>query len=259
MKRVGIGIAIVFVVIVVRSLLDDDGVERDGSTDEPGPAKLDAFAARGIDNTWPVLDDTAVALDANLAARNYYLIVDGSGSMEGTGCSNGEEKLAVAQRALQAFVERVPEDANLGLYVFDDEHMAELVALGTASRGAVQQAIAAVVPGGGTPLSAAIEEGVDALSHQAEVQLGYGEYHLVVVTDGEASSGYSPERVVARLLTRTPIVMHTIGFCIDDDHSLNQPGFTIYKAANDPASLREGLDAVLAEADAFVVTEFADP
>jgi hypothetical protein len=50
--------------------------------------------------------------------------------------------------------------------------------------------------------------------------------------------------------------VQTIGFCIGPKHSLNQAGRTIYRAADNPAELRQGLADVLAEAPQFTVTEF---
>ena len=110
--------------------------------------------------------------------------------------------------------------------------------------------------GGGTPLSSAIEIAYKSLTAQAKKQLGYGDYHLVVVTDGVANTGYEPDNVLAKILTESPVVVHTIGFCISTRHSLNQPGRTIYNTAQDYESLRKGLQSVLAEAPEFSVSEF---
>lgn len=219
---------------------------------------FDSYAARGADNGWPTLGDGAVQLSDNPNAPNYYVVVDGSGSMENVECSDGEPKLAVAKRALAAFLDRLPPGANVGVFAFDDDTMGERVRLAAEDRDAAKDAIRALRSGGGTPLSTAVAQGYEALMRQAVAQLGYGEYHLVVVTDGEASSGYAPEREIERLLEQSPVVLHTIGFCIDDDHSLNRPGYTLYKSANDPAALQSGLDAVLAEAPDFQLAAFED-
>jgi Ca-activated chloride channel family protein len=113
-----------------------------------------------------------------------------------------------------------------------------------------------VAAGGGTPLSTAIEIAYKKLTAQAKKQLGYGEYHLVVVTDGEATSGYEPDKVLAKILSESPVVVHTIGFCINTQHSLNQPGRTIYNTAQDYDSLRQSLQGILAESPEFSVSEF---
>ena len=48
----------------------------------------------------------------NLLAKNYYVILDGSGSMSSRGCSGSETKSVASKRALQRFSEVVPADAN---------------------------------------------------------------------------------------------------------------------------------------------------
>jgi hypothetical protein len=60
------------------------------------------------------------------------------------------------------------------------------------------------------------------------------------------------------MLAETPIVVHTIGFCIGEDHVLNQPGRTFYLAADSREDLERGLDSVLAEAPSFDVAAFSD-
>jgi Mg-chelatase subunit ChlD len=108
----------------------------------------------------------------------------------------------------------------------------------------------------GTPLAHAIELAYGKLLEQAQRQLGYGEYNLVVVTDGHASEGQDPTGVVNRILDESPVALHTIGFCISAEHALNQPGRAVYRAADNPRALGEGLGAVLAEAPSFDLTEF---
>jgi hypothetical protein len=78
---------------------------------------------------------------------------------------------------------------------------------------------------------------------------------MVVVTDGEAT-GAEPRGIVDRLLAESPVVLHTIGFCIESDHSLNQAGRILYRSADSPKELAEGLTDVLAEAPAFDVSAF---
>jgi len=79
---------------------------------------------------------------------------------------------------------------------------------------------------------------------------------LVVVTDGQPSKGEDPTRIVHDVLDNSPVLIHTIGFCLSENHSLNQRGSTYYRAANDIDSLRSGLDQVLAEAPNFRVDNF---
>ena len=131
-----------------------------------------------------------------------------------------------------------------------------MAALSTQNRMQFTKSANAVHPSGGTPLKNAIQQAYQRLTEQARQQLGYGEYHLVVVTDGEATTGEEPDRVVAEMLAYSPVVLHTIGFCISDRHSLNQPGKIVYKAAKDVAGLKQGLASVLAEAEDFSVAQY---
>ena len=85
-------------------------------------------------------------------------------------------------------------------------------------------------------MSLGITLGLQALTAQAQKQLGYGEYNIIVVTDGQHSAGYNPDAIVSELIEETPIVIHTIGFCLSNNHTLNRKGHTIYKAANNPAA-----------------------
>ena len=214
--------------------------------------------AFGFDaSKWPPAGKPA-ALAADLTARNFYVVLDGSGSMQERACQGSGRKIEQAKSALQTFVRAVPKNANLGLLVFDHTGISERVALGSDNREQFLRSVTAVRPSGGTPLRQAIAQARARLEAQAQHQLGYGEYNLVVVTDGEASGGQDPRQAVDAMIAQTPIVLHTIGFCIDARHSLNQAGRTIYKQANDTAELQRGLESVLAESPSFTVQRFQD-
>lgn len=215
------------------------------------------YALKATDNTWPALEGVD-SLAGNLLAHNFYIVFDGSGSMGGTQCTDGRSKMDEAKAAVSQFLGRIPAEANVGLFLFDMEGISERAPLGRNSRADLVNIINNSRAGGGTPLSAAIEQGYQALTAQARRQLGYGQYNLVVVTDGEASPGFDPAAAVGRVLEKSPVTLHTIGFCIGSDHSLNQPGRTYYKAANDPQSLAQGLSDVLAEVPDFSVSRFGE-
>jgi Ca-activated chloride channel family protein len=239
-----------------------------GCDDSKPPAKPAAapeipkgpVSTRPLTPSWPVAapaksDQASVSGDL-LFARNYYVVLDASGSMTERGCSGDLAKIDAARNALAAFAESLPADANLGLQVFDARGVREQIPLAAGNRDKFKSVLASVRAGGGTPLQTAISNAYARLEQQGARQLGYGEYHLVVVTDGEASDGQDPTNVVKVILDRSPIVLHTIGFCIGPKHSLNQPGRTIYRAADNPQQLREHLSDVLAEAPSFAVTGF---
>ncbi len=223
----------------------------------PAKAKPKApVAALPLTPPWPPLDKDA-QLAANPLARNYYLVFDASGSMGDRDCVGDASKLSAAKLALATFARSIPADANVGLAVFGQKGIAELLPLHTNSRAQLDATVRRVFAGGGTPLRSSMALGVKALTEQAKRQLGYGEYHLVVITDGEFNpSSEDPRETVESLLRTTPIVVHTLGFCIGEKHSLNQPGRVLYRAANSQKELEQGLVAVLAESPEFRLLEF---
>lgn len=260
-SRMGWVIAIAVVVVLWNHFRDDRADPDRPVSTASSVVPEDSYALRALANTWPPILESVDAPPraARLDAHNYALLLDGSGSMAESRCSGGMKKIDAAVAALRGFVDAVPADANLGLTVFDSRGIGERVALGLDNRDAVRSAIGQVRTGGGTPLRRSIELAYDKLTLQARSQLGYGEYHLVIVTDGQPDPpSEDPGRVVSRILADTPIVVHTVGFCIGTDHVLNQPGRSYYVAAETPDQLQQGLNAVLAESARFDVASFSD-
>lgn len=211
------------------------------------------------ENETYVSDSEEIEIAENLLAKNYYVILDGSGSMQSSECSGTEKnKHAVSKKALSSFVGVLSKDSNLGLLTFDSSGISERLPLGPDNSEEFRDKVNASTTGGGTPLQDAIQRGYDKLDHQMKKQLGYGEYHMVIVTDGEANNGQEPDRVIDEILRKSPIVIHTLGFCIGNKHSLNQPGKTLYKTANNPEELQRGLKGVLAESEEFNLSDFEE-
>jgi Mg-chelatase subunit ChlD len=98
----------------------------------------------------------------------------------------------------------VPKDVNLGLYVFDRNGERQVVPLASNNRAAFLAAIDQVDAAGATPLGDAIGKGAHALVKEYKKQLGYGDYRLIVITDGEASDNISQGIVVAEKCTTFP-------------------------------------------------------
>jgi len=202
----------------------------------------------------PPTSDAPQAL-AELLRRNYYVVFDASGSMQQSRCSGDASKLVVAKQALLRFASRLPADANVGLHVFDGHGVRQVMPLGPLEPAAFEQSVDAIRAGGGTPLAKSAREAYGVLTAQGRQQFGYGEYHLIIVTDGEAT-GEDPRGVVNRIVAESPVLVNTIGFCLDEKHSLNQPGRTIYRSADNPAALEQTLADVLAEAPSFDIKRF---
>jgi Mg-chelatase subunit ChlD len=241
----------------------DSGSDKSAPTDEQAASAAAAATAgtvaAGTAKAWPPIPEgQAPHIDMKKAlTANYYLVLDGSGSMMQSECSNDQLKMDVAEQAMENFIAQIPADANVGLAVFDANGLSERVPLAIDNRKQLKRAIEEVRADESTPLKSAITLGYQKLEAQGVSQLGYGEYHLVVVTDGQAQPDEEdPREIVDTVLRESPVVIHTVGFCIGDDHSLNQPGRTFYAAADSPEALQQGLSAVLAEAPSFDATTF---
>ncbi len=226
----------------------------------PPPAETGSKSASKSPDAWPFLKDgdSNLELADNLLAKNYFLVFDGSGSMSESGCSGGRPKIDVAKDTVVQWAASVPPDANLGLYAFHNDTSSTLP-MGNGPRDEFERTVRSINAGGGTPLSDAILYAYKELTAQARKQLGYGEYTIVVVTDGIANDEQKLQRTVDAVLARTPLTIYSIGFCIGERHSLNQPGRTVYKAADNPEQLAKGLENVLAESESFDPAEFEKP
>lgn len=205
---------------------------------------------------WPPIEP-GQRLAADPLARNYYIVFDASGSMSDTRCGGGRAKIDAAKQAIVVFAESLPASANLGLLAFDGAGIRQRLALAPAGRQDLRRVVGGISTGGVTPLRSAIAEAYRALTKQAQEQLGYGEYHLVVVTDGEFNPApENPAPAVDEIIAKSPVVIHTIGFCVGEEHSLNQPGRIYYKTADNPEQLKQGLENILAESPAFDIKTF---
>ncbi|MDC7223549.1 MAG: VWA domain-containing protein [Spirochaetales bacterium] len=192
----------------------------------------------------PELGDSEISgLEEDPLMVNYLIVLDGSGSMEG-------QKMQIAKEALLEFIDSIPAEDNLGLVAFDSQGTSERVHL-SRDRQSLRKAITTVDAFGGTPLSSALTLGYESLKEQGMRQVGYGEYNLIIVTDGNASGGEDPSRIVDKILAESPVMIHTIGFHIDDKHVLNQPGKIVYKSAYNREELLMGLESILAESTSF--------
>ena len=202
------------------------------------------------------LDDADLDQEASLR-RNLYFIFDGSGSMKRStsrdcrGDQRFDTKIEGARWAVREFLNKVPDEIAIGLYAFDKNGREERVPLGIDNRDDFLGALDQVRVGGGTPLAEGIQFGTQQLVGQYKQQLGYGEFRLVVVTDGQAD--HIPE--AARLATRYGMPIYAIGLCIGEDHPLRTLAVS-YRAADNFADLAQGLEETLAELPNFDVTSF---
>jgi len=252
-------VVMVLVGYVVWTMLEED-IKSTNTTSQTSvnQPSINQTSTQPMVNPWPFTDNSESdsVVTENLLATNIYVVFDGSGSMDVSACSGGQLKIDAAKKAVREFVESIPKNTNVGMLSFDLSGTKERVPLGAINYDQMSDVINKIRAGRDTPLSTAIDHAYIALTQQARKQLGYGDYHLLVVTDGGASNGFDPTQKLNQILVESPVVVHTIGFCIGKEHSLNQPGRTLYSTAQDYTSLREGLQSVLAEAPEFTISEF---
>ncbi|MBM2811646.1 MAG: hypothetical protein HW416_2405 [Chloroflexi bacterium] len=205
----------------------------------------------------PPMPDPALSEPGSISLdRNFYIVIDGSGSMSEKECAGAfATRVEAAKWAVNEFTARsVPSDVNLGLYIFDSSGSRERVPIGRDNRAAIKAQVDRTTAGGGTPLNAAIQSAVVELARQRNRQMGYGEYYVVLATDGAASDGDLASGGV-RYAQQNGIPIITIGFCLNQDHALSKGSFS-YRNANSPADLLGALQETQGEAPYFDASAF---
>jgi Ca-activated chloride channel homolog len=203
-------------------------------------------------------DPATLTIDEDRLRRNFVLAIDASGSMaENDGCAPpGEWKFNAVRGAVEALLSGMGPEDNVALIAFQGEDANVLAPLGPGRHDQLNEQLYKVQPGGGTPIGKTLEVAGQLLEAQAQRQAGYGEYNIVIVTDGIASDPDYMNRMLDHLTTTTPIVIQTVGFCIKGNHPLNDPSRVVYRSADDAEALRRGLASVLAEASDFDTAGF---
>lgn len=177
--------------------------------------------------------------------KNFYLVFDGSGSMQG-------DRIRSAKMAAIELVNKLPEEVAIGLYAFDADGRGERVPLGLNNRVAILKAIKGLTASGDTPLGRACLQGTETLVVKRAMQLGYGEFRLIVLTDGESSDSLTPfTRKMQRLLDQgESIPLYTIGFQLAGDHALRKWS-VFYQNAQNLEDLKKALADATAELESF--------
>jgi Ca-activated chloride channel homolog len=233
------------------------GCEPSSKPGQPGPQNQAANPpANAADETAPSLAPKRAALQFGegkaSTQRNLYIVFDGSGSMAQGLKQPGEQKFANklvgAKWAVREFLKTIPDDINLGLFVFDASGVREVVSLGSGNRNQFLNEINRVRASGGTPLGESIMAGVDALMVKYQQQLGYGDFRLIVVTDGEANPDTMNSAVQYAQDYGVPIF--TIGLDVQSNHSLRDSSRQFFSAKSFE-ELKKGLIDATAESETF--------
>ena len=183
-----------------------------------------------------------IVSDEHLFDTVWVIVLDNSGSMETTECSGHDNRMVAGGKAVLAFSKKRPAD-NFGLVLFTSSYPYARVAvpLDRGTQGAIERVVTSIRPDTQTPLRPAIELAYKEIVKRARAQRGYGSYHIVVVTDGNYNEGGNPAPVVKEIVEKTPIQVHTVGFCTGSSHALNLPGYTSYVSIDNAEALNQAL------------------
>jgi Mg-chelatase subunit ChlD len=220
---------------------------------EPDPPRADRTDAR---------IEEALGTPASAAPREGLaaaIVIDVSGSMgdDVRGRDGGREpKIEIARRAARDLVEQFAKYAEehgeepvlLGIYEFSrrrgDPDCRPVIPMGAPDRAGAAAAIAKLEPDGGTPIGAAMITAKQALD-----ATGLSRRHLLVVTDGENTDGFRPERVAAAIARRPDAERPSIYFVAFDVEASRFAGVRdnggLVLPAADAAELNETLDMLL--------------
>lgn len=197
-------------------------------------------------NRWLVMLGSVLLLVGTTHADsdlNVVVILDNSGSME-TQMARSESRMEAAKRSLLAVLKLTPPDANVGVILLNPQELNDywLIPLGPIDRGQTRQAIRNIRAGGPTQLGGAMKLAADALMERRATQK-YGQYKLLLVTDGEATDQREVDLYLPEIQSRG-LLTDVIGVDMGQQHSLATRAST-YRNAADPASLEKAISAVV--------------
>ena len=187
------------------------------------------------------------------------ILIDVSGSMDDsvTGIDGQKEpKIEIARRAARDLVDQFAkyatdhpaEDVRLGIYEFSrrrgDPDCRAVIPMGPPDRTRAEAAIAKLEADGGTPIGQAM------ITAKLELDgTGLSRRHLLLVTDGQNTDGFAPERV-AQGISRRPEAerpsMYFVAFDVEASRfaRMRDAGSLVLSAAN-ARELNDTLDALL--------------
>jgi hypothetical protein len=194
---------------------------------------------------WLAVSFAILLATSSFAGTGLHVVVilDNSGSMAER-MPGGGTRMDAAKRSLQTVLDRAPADAQVGVLLLNPPRIGQdwLFEISPVDPAATQQAIQRVEAGGPTPLGGAMKVGADALLKAREANR-YGDYKLLVVSDGEATDGNLTQRYLPEVQARG-VLVDVIGVSMGQQHSLATRANT-YRNANDPASLEQAISAVV--------------
>jgi uncharacterized protein YegL len=189
-----------------------------------------------------------LATSTNASESIVVVLLDDSGSMktEMRTNSGNEPRMSVAKTALTRVVGQLPEGTKFGLLLMNGSRANQgwLIPLAALDRASALARIDQVRAEGGTPLGQSMKTAMDELL-ALRSKVPYGDYRLLVVTDGEATDKNVLEMYLPDMVSRG-VVVDVIGVDMRSEHSLAKRTHS-YRKANDAASFEKALTEIFAE------------
>lgn len=186
--------------------------------------------------------------ETDLHTENIIVILDASGSMkEKFRADQTKSKMDAAKEALREVLAKVPKNTHIGLLVFSGSNVQDdwVYPLGPKDTERLMAAIDLPQPGGGTPLGKYMRIGANRLLEQREKQYNYGNYRLLIVTDGVAQDEEKVAQYTPEILDRQ-VRVDVIGVDMQTDHLLAKDADS-YRRADNPGELVAAVSQILAE------------
>ncbi len=223
------------------------------STNRKSPTKLfcamllaGSFAAQAHCQETGTTSTPSATSTPTSQSDNVVIVLDDSGSMRERMQRDRITRMDAAKAALKKVIEQINPQTQVGILLLNGERRNKnwLVPFGPLDKREALRRIAALQPGGGTPLGEALRVAADELLTLRSKNF-YGTYRLVVVTDGEASDPQLLQQFLPDVLSRG-ILVDAIGVDMQEDHSLATKVHS-YRRANDLESLSNAIQEILAE------------
>lgn len=204
------------------------------------------FASQAYCQETESQNERSVASTPTSLSDNVVIILDDSGSMRERMQRDRITRMDAAKAALARVIEQIKPQTQVGILLLNGERRNKnwLVPFGPLDKREALRRIAALQPGGGTPLGDALRVAADELLTLRSKNF-YGTYRLIVVTDGEASDPQLLQQFLPDVLSRG-ILVDAIGVDMQEDHSLATKVHS-YRRANDIESLSNAIQEILAE------------